>query len=156
MAKLIALSTALFAFWLALSGHYTPFLLVMGLASTLLCVYIAQRMGLVDSETVPTQVRLSLFGYWLWLVIEIIKSNWQVGRMVLSRKIELSQRIVLVPSSQTTDMGRVIFANSITLTPGTVTIETADHAMLVHALDASFVPPMDDMGRRVSAVEGAQ
>jgi multicomponent Na+:H+ antiporter subunit E len=112
-------------------------------------------MGLIDAETVPTQLKLSLVVYWLWLVIEIIKSNIAVARIILSRNMALGQQFVLVPTNQTTEMGRVIFANSITLTPGTVTVETAEHALLVHAITPAFVPSMDDMGRRVSAVEGA-
>lgn len=153
MAKAIALGIALFGFWLALSGHYTPFLLAIGVASTVLCVYITARMGLIDAETVPTQLKASLLLYWLWLAVEIVKSNWDVARIILSRKIDLGQHFVLIPASQTTDMGRVIFANSITLTPGTVTVETTDDAFLVQAITGAFVPSLEDMGRRVTAVE---
>ncbi|MDO8287633.1 MAG: Na+/H+ antiporter subunit E [Parvibaculum sp.] len=153
MAKVIALGLALLAFWLALSGHYTPFLLGMGVLSTGLCVYVASRMGLIDAESVPTQLRFSLLFYWAWLLIEIIKSNYQVARIILSPRINLGQQLVLVPTAQTTDMGRVIFANSITLTPGTVTVEIAGQALLVHAMTADFVPSMEDMGRHVAAVE---
>lgn len=154
MARVIALGIALFCFWLALSGHYTPFLLAMGVLSCALCVFVTMRMGLIDAETVPTQLRLTLFLYWGWLVVEIIKSNWAMTRIILSRKLDLGQQFVLVPTSQTTDMGRVIFANSITLTPGTVTVETAAHALLVHAVAPAFVPSMADMDRRVTTIEG--
>ena len=155
MAKAIALGVALFGFWLALSGHYTPFLLAMGVLSTVLCVFIAMRMGLIDSETVPTQLRPALPLYWLWLVVEIITANWNVGRIILSRCPNLGQQFILVPTSQSTEMGRVIFANSITLTPGTATVETAEHAMLVHALHPSFLSSIPQMGDRVYAIEGA-
>ena len=155
MATAVALGVALFVFWLALSGHYTPFLLAMGVLSTLLCVFIAIRMGLIDSETVPTQLRGKLLLYWAWLAVEIVKSNLAVARIILSRSPNLGQQFVLVPITQSTEMGRVIFANSITLTPGTVTVETAEHAMLVHALQPTFVPSIPDMGARGAAVEGA-
>jgi multicomponent Na+:H+ antiporter subunit E len=155
MAKAIALGVALFVFWLALSGHYTPFLLAMGLLSTLLCVFIAARMGLIDSESVPTQLSGHLLVYWAWLAVEIVKSNWAVGRLILTPSPSLRQQFVLVPTTQSTEMGRVIFANSITLTPGTVTVETAEHALLVHTLHPSFIPSIAPMGERVSAVEGA-
>ncbi|MGV8996195.1 MAG: Na+/H+ antiporter subunit E [Parvibaculaceae bacterium] len=154
MAKVIALSLALFSFWLVLSGHYTPFLLAMGALSVALCVFIAHRMNLIDAEAVPTQLRLSIFVYWFWLLVEIIKANIQVAGLILRSKSAFAQQLVLVPTSQKTDMGRVIFANSITLTPGTVTVEIADHAFLVHAITADFVPSMEDMGRRVTAIEG--
>jgi multicomponent Na+:H+ antiporter subunit E len=153
MAKPIALGAALFVFWLVLSGHYTPFLLAMGLVSTGLAVYVAARMGLIDAETVPTQLKLSLLIYWLWLAWEIVKANRDVARIILARHMSLGQQFVLVPTSQTTEMGRVIFANSITLTPGTVTVETAENALLVHALTGAFVPSLPDMDRRASIVE---
>lgn len=156
MAKAIALGIALFGFWLVLSGHYTPFLLAIGVISCGLCVAITMRMGLIDAETVPTQLKGSLLLYWLWLVIEIIKSNLAVARIILSRKLDLGQQFILIPTSQTTEMGRVIYANSITLTPGTVTVETAEHAFLIHALTANFIPSLAAMGDRVTAVEGAQ
>jgi len=155
MAKAIALTLALLCFWLALSGHYTPFLLTMGALSTGLCVYIARRMSLIDSEAVPTQLRVSIFAYWFWLLVEIIKANLQVAGLILRPKPDLQQQLVLVPTSQKTDMGRVIFANSITLTPGTVTVEIAQDAFLVHAITSDFVPSMEDMGRRVTLIEGA-
>ena len=155
MAKAIALGIALFIFWVALSGHYTPFLLAMGVLSSALCVFIAMRMNLIDSESVPTQLGGKLLLYWLWLAVEIGKSNLAVARIILSRNPNISQQFVLVPTTQATEMGRVIFANSITLTPGTVTVETAEHAMLVHALNPSFVPSISDLGERVSAAEGA-
>lgn len=155
MAKAIALGAALFGFWLVLSGHYTPFLLVMGLISSALCVYVTVRMGLIDAETVPTQLKLSLPLYWLWLLKEIAKANMDVAKIILSPRPALGQQFVLVPTSQKTEMGRVIFANSITLTPGTVTVEAGDNVLLVHALSEHFVGSFDDMDRRASAVEGA-
>jgi multicomponent Na+:H+ antiporter subunit E len=153
MAKAIALGIALFAFWLALSGHYTPFLLAMGLLSSLLCVALAGRMGLIDGETVPTQLRLSLPLYWLWLAWEIVKSNYEVGRIILSPRMVLGQQFVLVPTRQATEMGRVIFANSITLTPGTVTVEADENTLLVHALSAQFAGSFSDMDQRAATVE---
>lgn len=153
MTKAVALGATLIGFWLVLSGHYTPFLLVMGILSAGLCVAIAARMGLIDAETVPTQLKPALPLYWLWLAKEIVKANFDVAKIILARRMPLGQQFILVPTSQTTEMGRVIFANSITLTPGTVTVETVEHAFLVHALSAHFVPSLPDMGRRAGAVE---
>ncbi|HEY4344621.1 MAG TPA: Na+/H+ antiporter subunit E [Parvibaculum sp.] len=153
MAKAIALGIALFVFWLVLSGHYTAFLLAIGIFSSALCVALAARMHLIDAETIPTQLRLSLPVYWLWLAGEIVKANIAVGRIILSPRMALGQRFIFVPTSQRTEMGRVIFANSITLTPGTVTLETAKNALLVHALSAPFAS-FDEMDRRASAAEG--
>jgi multicomponent Na+:H+ antiporter subunit E len=153
-ARTIALGAALFGFWLVLSGHFTPFLLLMGVASSALCVWIVARMEPIDETAVPLGLRPSLLLYWLWLGGEIVKSNIAVARMILARRISLSPRFILVPTSQQSDMGRVIFANSITLTPGTVTVETGGKALLVHALAESFSTSLPDMDRRVTAIEG--
>ncbi|MES1990474.1 MAG: Na+/H+ antiporter subunit E [Pseudomonadota bacterium] len=155
MAKAIALSLALLCFWLVLSGHFSPFLLAMGALSTGLCVYIAWRMDILDAQSVPTHLRPTLFLYWFWLLVEIIKANLQVARLILAPRPDgAGQQLVLVPTTQKTDMGRVIYANSITLTPGTVTVEVADNAFLVHAITADFVPSLADMDTRVTSIEG--
>lgn len=153
MAKAIVLGAALFVFWLALSGHYTPFLLAVGLLSSAFCVVLAVRMKLVDAEAIPIGLKPSIVLYWLWLIGEIIKANIAVGRIILDPHMRLGQLFVRVPTGQKTEVGQVIFANSITLTPGTVTVETGENALLVHALSGSFAS-FEEMDRRVCAVEG--
>ncbi len=153
MTKAIVLGTALFVFWLALSGHYTPFLLAAGVLSSAFCLALAIRMKLVDAEAVPIGLKPSVALYWFWLAGEIIKANIAVGRIILSPRMPLGQLFVRVPTGQKTEIGQVIFANSITLTPGTVTVETGENALLVHALSVSFTS-FDEMDRRVCAVEG--
>lgn len=157
MTRTLTLGTALLAFWLALSGHYTPFLISMGLLSTALVVHVVRRMALVDEEAVPVQIRASIVVYWLWLAVEILKSSLAVCRVILARKPLLSQQFIFVPTSQKTEMGRVIFANSITLTPGTVTAVTRSSGFIVHALTeaAADTDALSDMDRRVTEVEAA-
>lgn len=155
MIKSMTLSAILLAFWLVLSGHYTPFLLTMGVLSSACTVYVVRRMDLVDEEVVPLQLRPGLVGYWIWLAGEILKSSWAVSRLILSRRPRLAQQFIFVPTSQKTEMGRVIFANSITLTPGTVTAVTRQNGFIVHALTdaAADAGALSDMDRRVAAVE---
>jgi len=155
MAKAIGLSVALFALWLALSGFFKPFLLILGVLSCLLTLYLAFRMKLLDDEAVPIQLRLSLLLYWGWLGGQIFKSATAVSKVILTRKMPLHQQLIAVPAAQKTDMGHVIFANSITLTPGTVTVETRPGVFLVHALteEASGMEGLAEMGRRVAMIE---
>jgi multicomponent Na+:H+ antiporter subunit E len=112
-------------------------------------------MEVVDHESVPLQLKFGVFGYLFWLSAEIGKANWAVTKVILSPRLRLSQRMITVPANQATDVGRVTFANSITLTPGTITVETENHSFLVHALtdDAADMEALTDMGARVSAVE---
>lgn len=155
MVKAISLTIALIALWLTLSGYFTPFLLSIGVASVLFTVYLAARMRLLDDEAVPVQLRPALFLYWGWLGGEIFKASVAVCRVILSRDMTLSQQLIRVPWDQKTEMGRTIFANSITLTPGTITVETGDGAFLVHALTDEFTGSegFEEMGGRVTKVE---
>ena len=155
MVKAISLTLALIALWLSLSGYFTPFLLSVGLASILFTVYLAARMRLLDDEAVPVQLRPALVIYWGWLAIEIFKASIAVCRVILSREMKLSQQLIRVPWDQKTEMGRTIFANSITLTPGTITVETGKDAFLVHALTEDFTGAegFEEMGGRVTKVE---
>jgi len=112
-------------------------------------------MEVVDHESVPLQLKLGIVGYLFWLTAEIGKANWAITKVILSPRMKLQQRMINVPASQKTDVGRVTFANSITLTPGTITVETEKNGFLVHALtnDAADYAALADMGKRVTAVE---
>jgi multicomponent Na+:H+ antiporter subunit E len=155
MTKALGLLVALFALWLALSGYFKPFLLTVGVLSCLFTLYLARRMNLLDDEAVPLQLRLTLPLYWSWLGGEIFKSALAVSKVILSRDMPISQQFIAVESPLKTDMGHVIFANSITLTPGTVTVEAAPGKFLVHALTDEAAGPegFAEMARRVAVVE---
>jgi multicomponent Na+:H+ antiporter subunit E len=157
MAKAIVLGMALFGLWLTLSGYLTPFLLTLGVLSCMFAVLIGARMGLIDEDAVPLQLKSRLFTYWIWLGRETLRSNIAIARVILSRRMDIAQCFVRVPTSQASDMGRVIFANSITLTPGTVTVGTAPGAFLVHAVNDAAADPeaFAEMDRRVAALEAA-
>jgi multicomponent Na+:H+ antiporter subunit E len=152
----LTLGIVVYAVWLLLSGHYTPLLLAIGLIGTALVVYFALRMEFADEEGVPV-IHLSwrIWGYLPWLVLEIVKSNIAVARIVLDPKLPIDPIMIRVRSRQRTDLGKVIMANSITLTPGTVTVGMAGNELFVHALRASTAQGMDDgeMNVRVSALE---
>ncbi len=114
------------------------------------------RMDKVDGSHLAYRLRpLRLIGYTAWLLVEIIKANWAVTRIIISSKMPIRQKLFNVPASQTTDIAQVIFANSITLTPGTITVETEQAHFLVHALsfNDTDMDSLADMDRRVTAVE---
>lgn len=144
--------------WLLLSGHYNPLLLVLGICSVLLVLYITHRMGVVDQESHPIQINpLSLISYWLWLLKEIFMSNITVSKCVLSPKLPIEPRVITVRAEQRTGLGRVIYANSITLTPGTVTLEISEQEIEVHALMTSTAESLQtgDMSKKVSQISEA-
>jgi len=140
------------AYWLALSGYLdNPVLLTVGAISVVLVVAMVARMNIMDTETVPYFHGKSL-GYFAWMFVQITKSNVEVVKTVLSPDMEISPKMIKVPMPQSTDLGRVTFANSITLTPGTVSVEMQDDVILVHALLASMTDQkaFADMGERAA------
>ena len=152
----INLTLFLFTIWLLLSGHYTPLLLVLGFLSTLLVVFLALRADLIDRETQLILLKPSILLYWFWLGKEIIKSNIDVARRILSPGLPISPNIFTVRAAQQSDLGRVTYANSITLVPGTVAMDVDEDVITVHALtqDAAADLKRGEMNRRVCNVEG--
>ena len=137
MLRALGLGAILFGFWLALSGHYTPLLLGFGVASCVLVVYIALRMEVVDHEGMPLHVTGRVLLYLPWLLKEILVANVEVAMVILHPKLPISPRMVVFHGSQKTDLGRAIYANSITLTPGTVTTGVEGQDFQIHALRAA-------------------
>lgn len=155
MVRLATLAAGLFLLWILLSGMFKTMLLSLGVVSVIGTVYLAHRMKIIDDESVPLQLPVALSSYWGWLGREIFKANVAVAKIILSRDMALDQKLVWVPTSQTTDTGRVIYANSITLTPGTVTVETEPGRFLVHGLNEDFtaIEGLKEMDRRCTEVE---
>ncbi len=145
-------------FWLLLSGYFTAFLISAGIGSAIAVVWFARRMDVIDAEAHPLHLGPRILLYWLWLLKEIIKSGWAVSRIILDPKLPISPTMVRFQPTQKTDVGLVIHANSITLTPGTITLEAASGEFLVHGItrDAALGVIDSDMDRRVTACEGKQ
>lgn len=151
----VSLTAILVALWLTLSGPFTlsgdyPIVMGLGVISIVLAVALAYRMRIMDRETVPMAESLPLFAYWSWLGGEIFKSNIAVTKLIMKPDLDVEPRLVRVPAQQQSDLGRCVFANSITLTPGTVTVDVEEDGFLVHALDTSFTDPAGfaEMGAR--------
>ncbi len=156
MLRLVSAFLALYLFWLVLSGYFTPFLMSAGAACAIAVVWFARRMDVIDAEGHPVQLGWRIVAYWAWLSKEIVKSAWDVSRIIVNPRLPISPTLVSFRPSQKTTVGLVIHANSITLTPGTITIEAGPGEFLVHALTRAGAEgtTSGDMDRRVSACEG--
>lgn len=156
MIRSFSLFVFLYLFWLLLSGLFTPFLLASGVGCALAVTWFARRMNVVDAEGHPVQLGTHALFYWAWLFKEIIKSAWDVSKIILHRKLPISPTLVRFKASQKTDVGLVLHANSITLTPGTITIETHGKEFLVHGLTRGSAQAVvgSEMDQRVTACEG--
>ncbi len=155
MKHSISLSLTLGAFWLLNSGYNTPLILSLGVLSVAFVIYLARRMDVVDHESQPVQLTTSLPGYYVWLVKEIILANISVVKHVWLGNHTISPTLATLKASQITDMGRVIYATSITLTPGTVAVDLAGDQIVVHALLRENIEALaaGEMDRRVKLLE---
>jgi multicomponent Na+:H+ antiporter subunit E len=153
--RAFGLWATLYAFWLLLSGHYGPLLLVFGAASAALVVWFARRMDVLDAEGLPLQLAGRLLGYIPWLMKEIVVASVRVARVILTPKMSLKPGIVRYHASQQSDLGRALYANSITLTPGTITMAVNGDELEIHCLAPRELRhgEEEEMGRRVRRVE---
>ena len=142
----------MFGTWLLLSGYFEPMLLGLGIASCALVVWITMRMDIVDREGQPIHLTWRAPGYWAWLAWEIVKANYDVVCRVLDPRLPISPTMVRLKASQKTDLGLVIYANSITLTPGTISVDVEPGVILVHAIAREGAEALEEgeMDRRVT------
>ena len=157
MLHALSLGGVLSLLWLLLSGIFEVWLLILGLGSVIIVVAFANRMDVIDREGHPIHISWRALLYWPWLAREIIKANCDVAKVILSPKMPITPKVLRINATQVTELGHVFLANSITLTPGTVTISLENGAMEVHSLTKSAEHSLlsGEMDRRVHAVEGA-
>ena len=147
---------ALAVVWLLWSGHYTALLVGLGLCSCVLVAAVSARMGIADGEGHPIHLLGRSVLYWPWLLWSIARANVAVARCILHPRLPISPTLVQVRAGQKSTLGRVVYANSITLTPGTVSLDVSGDLISVHALTRASAGELlsGAMDRRVSAMEG--
>jgi len=153
--RTLALGLVLFVTWLLLSGHDEVLLLALGVVSCAVTAWIARRMDVVDREGQPIHLGWRTLVYLPWLIVEIIKANLDVARRILDPRMPISPTVITLDASQKSELGQVIYANSITLTPGTVSLRLHDNQIDVHAIAEEAAEGLEtgDMDRRVSVLE---
>lgn len=157
MGRALSLLILMSVLWLVLSGHSEAWLLALGAASAALVVWIARRLEAVDHEGHPLHLAWRGLGYWPWLMVEIVKANLDVARTILSSPAAVDPSVFRVKAGQRDELGLAIHANSITLTPGTVTVDVEpDGWLTVHALNRASRQGVEsgEMDRRVSRFTG--
>jgi multicomponent Na+:H+ antiporter subunit E len=158
--RLILVTVALYLFWLALSGHYELWFVVSGLALSLGVVAFLWSRGITDAEGFPIGLLTRAVIYWPWLALQILKSGLRVTRLVLDPKLPITPTLVRVDALQNTAVGLTTYGNSITLTPGTVTVEATERGrtLWVHAIERAGAEGFadDEMNRKVAWFERAK
>ena len=142
--------------WALLSGRPAPLQVVLGLCSVAFVVVLVGRMRRAEGARPEVRLRWGAVArYALWLLGRILLANLDVARRALRREMRLAPLVLRVPARQRSELGRVLFANSITLTPGTVSVRLDGGEVEVHALtrEAAAALAEGEMGRRVAELE---
>ena len=157
MSRVLGILLWLGLAWLLWSGHLEPLMLGYGVASCALVLWLSLRMKLIDPESVPHHLLGGMLLYIPWLLLEIAKANLHVARVILTPSLPIQPRVIRVRATQRSELGNTIFANSITLTPGTVALDVRGGSILVHALTDQAAAGLTDgaMDSRVSRLEAA-
>lgn len=130
--------------WLALSGipsDFRPLLLVLIIPA--LTLLLALKLSLIPDKF---PLKFSAFYYAIWLLKEVILSTITVIKITWQRNLVIHPVMRPIKSIQTNDIGMVIYANSITLTPGTVALSIHDNTIMVHTLDISLIEDLEEGG----------
>ncbi len=153
-ARILILLGLFIAAWVLWSGYLSPLLLGLGAFSCLLTVWIVRRMGYFDDETFAFHYDWRLLGFWVWLGGQVVKSSFEVARIVLRRKIEVKPTVVDIDGSGLGPVDLVLLGNSITLTPGTLTLDVYEGRLRVHALTREGADALKsgEMQRRVAGL----
>lgn len=147
MKSSLLLVISLAALWLLLSGHMEALILAFGALSIAFVVWVSRRMNIIDRESYPFGLIPRLSGYyWPWLLKEIAKSSIDVTRRVFGPASAVRPVIFDAPVGLASDLGKVIYANSITLTPGTVSMNITGNAIRVHALHPDIARGLHESG----------
>lgn len=132
------------AFWLVLSGHFTPLLITLGALSVVLVLWIVRRMRLVDHEALPSHLSPRMPQYCLWLTGKVLKSSLGVARQVWSPRPAPQPAVDVTPTHDLSELSQAIYANSITLTPGTLSLSVGDEGIEVHGLQGSDITELQN------------
>ncbi len=148
---------SMFLFWILLSGEFTFILITSGIVASLIVAYLSHDMfiGKADLKTETGRV-LKFIKYLPWLLWEIILANFEIAYLVLSPKLKIDPQLVRFKPDVRTNLGIVTLAHSITLTPGTVTVEANRKEFVVHAIWQKSAESIigGEMQRKVKEIEG--
>ena len=142
----IAMFICFFALWVVLNGRWTTEIGVFGLVfAAVAYAFTWKYMGYSPKVDVALFMRVpSAVRYGVNLIVEIVKANLTVAKMILKPDFMPEPQLVQFDVDLKKNRHLVTLANSITLTPGTITVDLHDNHYLVHALDASMVDGLDD------------
>lgn len=155
----ILLFLALFFTWFCFSGYKETFFLVSGVISCLIAIYFSAKMGILENDERHEMIYAKPFTpkyiLWaIWLFKEIIISSIAVSIKVWQTNMKISPVLLWIKSEDETEIALATYANSITLTPGTVCVDVKGNNLLIHALVRENIKSLKngDMDKRIKKV----
>lgn len=130
----LRLSLFLAAFWLLLSGHYVALILSLGVLSILIVAWFVRRMDKVEGEFTHLRIGVGLFLYLGWLMWQVVLSNIALVRRIWDPALPIKPTWQRLDTKVSTPLEKTLYANSITLTPGTLTTDVKDDHFMIHCL----------------------
>ena len=140
-------------FWIFLSGYIEPLLLSFGVISVALVIVVLKRMDAVDGEQKSISSGFRMWRYIAWLFGQIARSSIHVAKLVWGSPDKLSPSIATIDAISVPENTRVLYANSITLTPGTLSVDLEDGKITVHALQSESIKELHE-GEMESRIKG--
>jgi len=134
-----------FLFWIILNARFTPEIVISGIVvAVFIGIFFYKFIGLSPKTELKAVKKIGLILIYLgMLIIEVLKANANMIKLVLSRNIVTNPQIKYFDSPVRSDIAKMALACSINLTPGTVFIELEDNKFGVHAIDAKFLVGME-------------
>jgi len=138
--------------WLLLTGSLAVDEVVLGMVVSLVVMFAAgQRLALLSGLRLTPMAPLHLLRYLVHFFGQLVLSNFDVARRVISPTLPIHPELVEVRTGLTSDLGRMLLANSITLTPGTLTVEAEGDRLLVHWIDSTPGSDLESATRAIAA-----
>lgn len=131
-------------FWLLLSGYIEPLLLSFGVISIVIVLFVLKRMDAVDKEPMTVNINHKTFRYFIWLIAQIAQSSLHVTKLVWGASDKLSPTLAKLPIDTASPKHHVLYANSITLTPGTLCVDLKSNEITVHALQEASIDSLGE------------
>lgn len=158
VGALLGLTVILSLAWLAWSGYFKPLLLILGAFSVAITLYLSIRTNFFEVSGGLLGMASRLPGYWLWLLVQIVRSSFDVAKIVLSPSLPISPSVVRLKCPRDSVLPQTILGNSITLSPGTITADIDEQEVLVHCLSEAGAVDVEsgELLSRIRALEGQQ
>lgn len=155
LKTIISSFICLFFLWALLSGYFKTILIVLGILSCIFVTILSIKLKIYSTQHERVAFNLRLPLYIPWLLKEIIQSNLYVARLILTNSDQIKPQLVTIKPSQKTNTGVAVHANSITLTPGTISVDIQDDVLTVHALTSASAQSVVDgeIDKKVTRLE---